>query len=215
MESKSNSNSHNDPPVNNARTSSQHWSNFDHSTFSQQPSTSTAYHTNKSLQLQSSTPPKAQNDFRPEDNLVIDIKKESATFLNFNQDNIRRTLSQTFGPIIIEQINRYNFKSDKPKIMIQLSNKKERTNIINRWNPELFGGSSIRETIDPKSLTTNTGMLKGVPLDANDNSVIQMQSLKGYFIRKVNPCDCLRSSLNHRNILKMQSIQEFACGPNM
>ena len=56
--------------------------------------------------------------------------------------------------------------------MIQLSNKKERTNIINRWNPELFGGSSIREAIDPKSLTTNTGMLKGVPLDANDNSVI-------------------------------------------
>ena len=78
MESTSNSNSHNDPLVNNAHTSSQHWSNLDHSAFSQQPSTSTAYHTNKSLQLQSSTPPKAQNDFRPEDNLVINIKKESS-----------------------------------------------------------------------------------------------------------------------------------------
>ena len=212
MESKSNSNSHSDPPVNNARTSSQHWSNFDHSTFSQQPSTSTAYQSNKSLQLQSSTPPKAQNDFRPEDNLVIDIKKESATFLNFNQDNIRRTLSQTFGPIIIEEINRYNFKSDKPKIMIQLSNKKERTNIINRWNQELFGGSSIREAIDLKSLTTNTGMLKGVPLDANDNSFVN--DICSIY-PDAEPQRLFYKEGKHRNILKMQSIQECACSPKM
>ena len=38
--------------------------------------------------------------------LLSTSKRNQATFLNFNQDNIRRTLSQTFGPIIIEQINR-------------------------------------------------------------------------------------------------------------
>ena len=96
--------------------------------------------------------------------------------------------------------------------MIQLSNKKERTNIINRWNPELFGGSSIRETIDPKSLTTNTGMLKGVPLDAIDNSVItDICSI----YPDAEPQRLFYKEGKHRNILKMQSIQEFACSPKM
>ena len=94
------------------------------------------------------------------------------THSNFNQDTIRRTLNKTFGPIIIEKITRYNFNTNNPKIMIQFNHQETRNNILRKWNTDLFGGSSIRQTIDPKSLTENMGMLKGVPLDAEDSTVV-------------------------------------------
>lgn len=56
--------------------------------------------------------------------------------------------------------------------MIQLIDNDSKTNIIKNWNADLFGGSSVRETINPKSLTENAGMLKGVPLDADNTTVV-------------------------------------------
>ena len=51
--------------------------------------------------------------------------------------------------------------------------KQTNTLIVKGWKPQLFGGFSDRETINPGSLVTvNTGMLKGVHLDADGNTLI-------------------------------------------
>lgn len=145
------------------------WSKLNHSTFNQ-ASTSTAPLKNN-IKRQPTSRSKESNDFRAEDNLVIEIKKDSTTYANFNQDNIRRDLNQAFGSIIIEKVNKYKFGSDKPRIMIQLRDKTVKKNMVENWKPMLFGGSSVRETIDPKSLVANSGMLKGVPIDADDDTL--------------------------------------------
>ena len=172
LECNSNSSPREKVSPNNQTASAQHWANYNHQQLNL-PSTSSTNNNNRtSMRTQPPKEQKIDNSFRPIDNLVIDIKKDSMTYSNFNQDTIRRTLNKTFGPIIIEKVTRYNFNTNKPKIMIQFNHQETRNNILRKWNTDLFGGSSIRQTIDPRSLTENMGMLKGVPLDAEDSTVI-------------------------------------------
>ena len=123
--------------------------------------------------IKSTTSQNRQHDnFKPGNNIVIDINKSSDTYLNYDQDNIRRTINHTFGPTIIEKISKYKFISDTPRIMIQLKDKKTADDLISRWDNKLFGGSKVRATIDPKTVTENTGMLKGVPIDTEDQLIL-------------------------------------------
>ena len=110
--------------------------------------------------------------FKPIQNIVVSINKSSSIYKDFSQDSVRRTMNNVYGSIIIEKINRYRFQSDHPKIMIQLESSEVAKNLVAKWKSDTFDGSSARNTIDPASLTLNVAMLRGVPLDANDDDVI-------------------------------------------
>ena len=144
------------------------WSQLDHEKLNQ-PSTS--HSTNKPVITLSSSNRKKIDNFRPENNIVIDIAKDSDIYNNFNQDVIRRTISRKYGPMIIEKINKYNYTSDRPRIMVQLRDKQAVSVIVDKWDKSLFGGSKVRGTIDPESFKVNTGLLKGVPVDADDEEI--------------------------------------------
>jgi hypothetical protein len=74
--------------------------------------------------------------------------------------------------MVVEQITKYHFGGDSPKVMIQLRDKTVKQKLLDNWKPDLFGGTTVRETIDPMSLTKNVGMMKGVPLDTDDSQLI-------------------------------------------
>ena len=105
--------------------------------------------------------------FIPERCLVIsDLNKENLT--NINQDSIRRTIGQEFGPTMFDMINRYKFNSSNPKYIIQLSNPDKLEHIVANWKPHLLGGSSIRRTLKPNPYV---GMLRGVPTSISDEQL--------------------------------------------
>lgn len=56
--------------------------------------------------------------------------------------------------------------------MIQSKSKEDVAEILKKKGFQSFGGSSVRTTID-KSLTFNTGILKGVPIDTENVNVIE------------------------------------------
>ena len=118
------------------------------------------------------------NNFNPKHCIVISINKSSKTYQNYNQDNIRREINREFGPTIIENITTYNFKTESPKIMLHLRDEKTVTKLINTWNTLLFENSQVRKTINPESAKVNTGMLRGIPIDADDELVIKEISQK-------------------------------------
>ena len=114
---------------------------------------------------------KKGNDFRPNQCVVVSITKTSPTYTNFQQDEIRRTINKKFGATIIQKVTKYNFKTEKPKFIIQLQNETAAAEMVNKWQGDLFGGSTARSTIQPQDTSTTT-MMKGIPLDANDNEVL-------------------------------------------
>lgn len=115
--------------------------------------------------------PARVNNFNPKHCIVISISKSSKTYSDYNQDHIRREINRNFGPTIIENITTYNFKTASPKIMIHLRDEETVTKLINTWNPFLFDNSQVRRTINPELAKINTGMLRGIPIDADDDIV--------------------------------------------
>lgn len=57
--------------------------------------------------------------------------------------------------------------------MLQLSKIEEASRLVGAWNDTLFGGSSVRRTINPETLNTNSAMLRGVPVDAENFDILQ------------------------------------------
>ena len=53
--------------------------------------------------------------------------------------------------------------------MIHLLNEETVTKLINIWNPIFFNNSQVRRNINPKLAKINTGMLRGIPIDADDD----------------------------------------------
>ena len=111
------------------------------------------------------------NDFKPNQSVVVSITKASSTYTNFQQDEIRRTINRKFGSTVIQKVTRYNFHSEKPKFIIQLQSEAAAKDLVAKWENNLFGGSSARTTMQPKDTSTTT-IIKGVPLDADDNEVL-------------------------------------------
>lgn len=110
--------------------------------------------------------------FKPDQNIVISINTSSYIFNNFRHDTVRREIYNSNGPTVIEKINKYKFSSGSPRIMLQLSNTQAAKNLVHSWNPQTFGGSTARVTIDPKSLNNNSAMMRGVPIDAENFSIL-------------------------------------------
>ena len=109
--------------------------------------------------------------FIPENNIVITIEKTSQAYTNFSHDLVRRTVNNKYGPTLIEKINRYKFDTNTPRIIMQLKSPEAANSLIEKWEKNTFGGSEVRNTIDPKTLNTNVAMLKGVPIDADDTQL--------------------------------------------
>lgn len=72
----------------------------------------------------------------------------------------------TFGPTAVEQVNKYRYSSNKPKLMLQFSSADISKKIYSQWTSTLFHGSTCRLTTDPKTLSENCAMLCGVPHEA-------------------------------------------------
>ena len=109
--------------------------------------------------------------FIPESNIVITIEKTSQAYKNFSHDLVRRTVNNKYGPTLIEKINRYKFDTNTPRIIMQLKSPEAANSLVEKWEKDTFGGSEVRNTIDPKTLNTNVAMLKGVPIDADDTQL--------------------------------------------
>lgn len=87
--------------------------------------------------------------------------KEHLTSLK--QDQIRHLISTNHGPMIIDIIQKYKFRSANPRLMIQLGSVKDVTKLVSSWKPTSLGGTSVRATINP--MENIVGMIRGVPLD--------------------------------------------------
>lgn len=125
------------------------------------------------VDLRSSDKNKSIPPFKPDQSVVINISQTYATSNKFDQDNIRRIINKSYGPVIIEQIKPYHYNSDHPKLTLQMANVESAINLISVWKSDLFNGSTARHTINPKTINENTVMLKGVPIDADDNNIQQ------------------------------------------
>lgn len=113
--------------------------------------------------------PSAGVQFTPSKCLVItDLSKENA--MKLNQDSIRSGINQHFGPTMIDIVNRYKFSTAHPKFLIQLADEAKIDNILENWDPSLFGGCQIRKTIAPKQ-DSHTAMIRGVPLDISEEQI--------------------------------------------
>lgn len=115
--------------------------------------------------------PKHTTEFKPNQNVVIDIEKNSPTHTNFDADVIRREINRTYGPTIIQKISPYNFSKSNPRIMIQLHSADTAKQMVLNWKGSTFGKSTARLTMSPEK-NENTAMLKGVPLDCDDEYVL-------------------------------------------
>lgn len=73
---------------------------------------------------------------------------------------------------IVEKINRYNFSSSTPRIMGQLESPQVAIDMVKNCKPGTFEASSARLTIDPNTVNENVGVLKGVPVDAEDEAIV-------------------------------------------
>ena len=116
--------------------------------------------------------PKHQTIFKGQNNIVIAIKHDSDLHAHFNQDKVRKTINTEFGPTVIELVNKYGFKTSKPKIMVQLKSREIAQKICENWKTSLFQDSTCRLSIDPQELKVNSVIAKGIPLDAEDAEVI-------------------------------------------
>ena len=116
--------------------------------------------------------PKHQTIFKGQNNIVIAIKHDSDLHTHFNQDKVRKTINTEFGPTVIELVNKYGFKTSKPKIMVQLKSREIAQKICENWKKSLFQDSTCRLSIDPQEQKVNTVIAKGIPLDADDAEVI-------------------------------------------
>ena len=114
---------------------------------------------------------KRDPNFNPEKCIVVNITTTSTLYKDFNIDTIKRDLNKIHGPTIIKKVNKYNFRSDSPKLMIELDSEVSATKLLSNWKKDTFGGSSARKTIDPCSLKMNSAMLKGVPLDTEEEAL--------------------------------------------
>ena len=184
------------PPSPVPSTSQQIWSNFDHSKLntrnlnnqnSQLSTTRQFYQTtshisptkaNQTVPTQSTgngQEKKNQNrsfiDFKPNQNIIVNLNKDSNIVSHFDPDVVRRTVSHSFGPVIIEKITKYKYASERPKLAIQFKDQQTAVNIVSNWKPTIFGSSTARTTIDPKSLTENCVMMYGVPIDCADDDI--------------------------------------------
>lgn len=115
--------------------------------------------------------PKHPTTFIGQNNIVVSLKPNSNIHTNFNQDMIRKAINIEHGPTIIELISRYGFKSNTPRIMIQFRSRDIADSINNKWNKSLFEGSTSRLSINPDTHKENCVILKGIPLDADDEDV--------------------------------------------
>lgn len=111
--------------------------------------------------------------FKPKQCIVITLRRESKLMEKFNPDVVRRTICSHFGPTIIEDITPYRFNSDNPRIMVQLHSEELASNISSAWPSNLFDGSEARTTINPVDSTKHSVMMKGVPLDYEEDMMNQ------------------------------------------
>jgi len=119
----------------------------------------------------SNYPQITNNEFVPNQNIIVSIQKDSEISKKFDQDSIRRVICKHFGPTIIEKVTRYKYNTDTPKISIQFQDTKTAENIASNWKTHIFGSSSARTTINPASFKENTVMMYGVPIDCNDTDI--------------------------------------------
>lgn len=143
-----------------------------------QPSTEkpTEIHTNKilsppNISTKPTSKPSNQIPFKPEQSIVVILNEESPIKQNFDQDVIRKSVNQAYGPTIIEKVNKYKFSTPQPKIIVQFSDKKKAEDIVANWKPSLFGGSTARHTIHPSSNNDMVLMAKGVPLSISEETL--------------------------------------------
>lgn len=122
-------------------------------------------------QQKKKTQNKNQLPFKGGNNIVVAINKTSDIHVNFSQEKVRKVINNKFGPAIVELVNRYAFKSDNPRLMIQFKNRIIADEINDRWDKDLFEGSRSRLLIDPSEHNENSIMLKGVPIDSSNKEI--------------------------------------------
>lgn len=112
---------------------------------------------------------RTNTDFDPKRCVVIDnLTPEVAKSLN--QDTIRRAISEKIGPVFIDLINRYKHNSPNPKFIVQFTEPTVIPNIIDKWDDNTLLGSTVRKTVPPTPKNC-LGMLRGIPLDINDEDL--------------------------------------------
>ena len=115
-------------------------------------------------------PKPSQPSFQPSKCIVIsstNTNKEHMT--SIDQDELRKTISKNHGPLIIDSIRRYKFRTENPRFMVQLGSAEDVTKVTADWYSDAFGGTSVRATILPTEIPT--GMIRGVPLDLNTDTI--------------------------------------------
>ena len=152
--------------------------------------------------------PKPRPPFHPDRCLVI-TGLSLEQFKSLNQDTIRIEINKQFGPTMIDFINAYKPQSENPKYMLQLSDPKPNTidDMIQSWNQNSLGGSTLRRTIKPPE---HVGMAKGVPLFIDDitlaedvknsyptASVYRLKSKEGNRLRTVKVTFSTKEDLDH------------------
>lgn len=104
---------------------------------------------------------------------MVLINEESPIKQNFDQDLIRKTINQAYGPTIIEKVSKYKFSTHQPKLILQFSDKKRAEAIVTNWKASLFGGSSARHTIHPTSNNDMVLIAKGVPPSITEETLLE------------------------------------------
>jgi len=126
---------------------------------------------NADNQRKNNTQTHSANQFKPKQNIIVNIEKDSEIFTKFDQDSVRRTICHAFGPLIIERVTRYNYNSEKPKLSIQFNDQQTAERIVASWQTNIFGSSTARTTVNPSSQAENSVMMYGVPIDCSDNEI--------------------------------------------
>jgi viroplasmin and RNaseH domain-containing protein len=107
------------------------------------------------------------NNFVPSKCVVVyDLK--SADIQKINQDIVRAEITNNFGPVEIDFVNRYKFSSKSPKMIIQFTDESKIETILTNWNSGMLGGSSVRRTQKPQQ---HVAFIKGVPLELSDEQI--------------------------------------------
>lgn len=120
------------------------------------------------------SPNRGQIKFDPLKCIVIcNIPKETAVQLN--QDDVRKAINVKFGPTMIDIVNRYKFRTEHPKFIVQFADPSIIANIVDNWDTTIFTNSTVRKTIAPKD-EHHIGMVRDVPTDIADEELTQMIS---------------------------------------
>ena len=115
-----------------------------------------------------------QVKWQPENCIIVSVNKTSTLYNNYDQngqDIIRREINKNIKHTVIERITKYTWHKN-PRVMIQLQSRSEAEFLSKEWRSDLFGGSTARVSIDPKSINVNTAMLRGVPIDGNEMDIL-------------------------------------------